>query len=190
MGGGARCDGLPLYPLQWLLIESQHQGLVLQHNPQRNLIEDPLALVFPSWKPSSPTNQVTNTRILWEYQYANGIKVQMQDLRSSHNHGNMQTLPRKLTEKRPGSGNTYKSKPTRVVISSSDNATTAASSDMDTSRRPPKNGTRRGKRAFFKGLFEKQKSTDTSSDLTNLPEHDQNVEPSSSTSINLMIFNT
>ncbi|KAG9527209.1 hypothetical protein KCU93_g5369, partial [Aureobasidium melanogenum] len=102
IGGGARDDGLSLYPLQWLLIESQQKGLVLQHNSQTTLIEDPLALVFPSSKQSSPTDQATATGVMWEYQYANGIKVLMQDLRPSHNHGNLQCLPRKLMKKQSG----------------------------------------------------------------------------------------
>ncbi|KAG9682122.1 hypothetical protein KCU95_g14451, partial [Aureobasidium melanogenum] len=74
IGGGARDDGLSLYPLQWLLIESQHHGLVLQQNSQRMLIEDPLSLVFPSRRQDPPTDQDAGAGDLWTYHYANGIK--------------------------------------------------------------------------------------------------------------------
>ncbi|KAG9949285.1 hypothetical protein KCU85_g4404, partial [Aureobasidium melanogenum] len=80
IGGGARDDGLSLYPLQWLLIESQHHGLMLQQNSQRMLIEDPLSLVFPSRRQDPPTDQDAGAGDLWTYHYANGIKVQMHDL--------------------------------------------------------------------------------------------------------------
>ncbi|CAD0015333.1 unnamed protein product, partial [Aureobasidium pullulans] len=101
IGGGARDDGLSLYPLQWLLTESQHKGLILQHNPHTSLIEDPQALVFPTQNLGAVLDEKSTTEMKWEYEYANGIKVQMQDLRQSHNHGNMQTLAKKLTKKKP-----------------------------------------------------------------------------------------
>lgn len=177
IGGGARDDGLSLYPLQWLLIESQHHGLVLQHNSQTMLIEDPLSLVFPSRKQDSPTDQDAATEALWTYQYANGIKVQMYDLRSSHNHGNMQTVPTKLTKKRSGFENTSKSRSGSVATILS-NATTAASSEMYASRRSTDDSTRQGKSGFLKGLFGRKKSTDTSSHSTMPREHDNVDEPS------------
>lgn len=45
MGGGAKDDGLSLYPLQWVLMESQSFGLTLEHSSGRrfgNLVEDPI----------------------------------------------------------------------------------------------------------------------------------------------------
>ncbi|THZ41391.1 hypothetical protein D6C87_05756 [Aureobasidium pullulans] len=101
IGGGARDNGLSLYPLQWLLTESQHKGLILQHNPHTSLIETPQALVFPTQNLGAVLDEKSTTEMVWEYEYANGIKVQMQDLRQSHNHGNMQTLAKKLTKTKP-----------------------------------------------------------------------------------------
>lgn len=158
IGDGARDDGLSLYPLQWLLIESQHQGLVLQHSSQAALIEDPLSLGFPSRKQGPPTDQASATEALWEYQYANGIKVQMEDLRSSHNHGNMQSLPTKLTKKRSGFDNTDKSR-SDSVASASSTATSATTSDIYASKRSGDDNTRQGKGGFLKGIFGRKKST-------------------------------
>lgn len=177
IGGGARDDGLSLYPLQWLLIESQHQGLVLQHNSQATLIEDPLSLVFPSRKQGSSTDQATAAEAIWEYQYANGIKVRMEDLRSSHNHGNMQTPPKK----RSGSDNTNKSR-SMSITSKSSNGTTASNSDMYASRRSTDDNARKGKSGFLKGIFGRKKSSATSSNLTMPRDHDQVVESGDSAS--------
>lgn len=60
IGGSTEQDGLSLYPLQWMLNESQKHGLVLEHRAdgtRKNLIENPLSLVFPSTVPlaSEPT---------------------------------------------------------------------------------------------------------------------------------------
>jgi hypothetical protein len=177
IGGGARDDGLSLYPLQWLLIESQQKGLVLQHNSQTTLIEDPLALVFPSSKQSSPTDQATATGVMWEYQYANGIKVLMQDLRPSHNHGNLQCLPRKLMKKQSGFDNIYNSRSVSVDTLSN-SAANAANSETNTSRRPSDDNTRQRKGGFFRGILGRKKSTDTSSHSTMPREHDNVDEPS------------
>ena len=53
MGGSAQQDGLSLYPLQWILLESQDKGLVLQFSKVRGdlpwaKIDDPLKVVFPT----------------------------------------------------------------------------------------------------------------------------------------------
>jgi hypothetical protein len=51
IGGGHTADGLSLYPLQWMLIESKTYGLVLEHSPKdqaNGLIENPLLLAFPA----------------------------------------------------------------------------------------------------------------------------------------------
>lgn len=95
IGGGTRDDGLSLYPLQWLLIESKHFGLALEHSSQAGLIEDPVRLVLPAEGRDSASSGATASIKSWDYQYDNGIKVQMFDLRASHNHGNLQVLETK-----------------------------------------------------------------------------------------------
>ena len=43
-------DGPSLYPLQWMLIESRNNGLVLSYDPPerlRGFIQNPLELAFP-----------------------------------------------------------------------------------------------------------------------------------------------
>ncbi|KAM0330521.1 hypothetical protein ACHAQA_003468 [Verticillium albo-atrum] len=53
IGGGAKHDGLSLYPLQWMLIESQKYNLILEYKPakwiaERIQVEHPPSLVLPS----------------------------------------------------------------------------------------------------------------------------------------------
>lgn len=53
IGGSAAKDGLSLYPLQWVLIESCKKGLELESDGSfgnRAKIDDPLKLVFPSYE--------------------------------------------------------------------------------------------------------------------------------------------
>ena len=86
MGGATRHDGLSLYPLQWMLLESKDFGLVLEHDPPkalRGLIENPLTLVFPVHPNSVPAAQSQSMTI----SYKNGIRVNMHDLRAVHNQG-------------------------------------------------------------------------------------------------------
>jgi hypothetical protein len=86
MGGATRHDGLSLYPLQWMLLESRGLGLVLEHNPPKalqDLIENPLTLVFPASLKSVPAAQSQSMTI----SYKNGIRVNMHDLRPVHNQG-------------------------------------------------------------------------------------------------------
>src|SRR5204863_908158 len=97
IGGGARDDGLSLYPLQWIFIESKKFGLVLEHNPKgrsKGLIQDPVKLVFPSGLPAEnlPSTDIAEQQPLgpWQFRYTNGTEVEMHDLRASHNHGNLQ----------------------------------------------------------------------------------------------------
>ena len=52
IGGGARHDGLSLYPLQWILIESKRYGLGLEFRqvPRRSsLIQNPLEVIFSEY---------------------------------------------------------------------------------------------------------------------------------------------
>lgn len=106
-GGGHEHDGLSLYPLQWMLLESCKHGLVLEHKPQKRfeqLIDDPLKLVLPQTIPSTAegkeTAQEAHEIQPWTYRYSNGIEVDMYDLRMSHNHGNLQIWSRKKLRKR------------------------------------------------------------------------------------------
>ncbi|KAF9869978.1 hypothetical protein CkaCkLH20_12587 [Colletotrichum karsti] len=112
MGGGAVHDGLSLYPLQWMLIESRDQGLVLEHNPPdhlKGIIENPLELVFPE----PPKLSDLDAKVLeaevpdeilkpqpWTFRYSNGADITMYDLRQSHQHGNLQEVPRRKLKKR------------------------------------------------------------------------------------------
>lgn len=81
IGGSAARDGLALYPLQWMLIESRAKGLVLECDGSlgnRARIDDPLKLVFPSSKAEGKGADMTTLTM------ANGMKVKMQDLRQVH----------------------------------------------------------------------------------------------------------
>ncbi|THW54725.1 hypothetical protein D6D20_09997, partial [Aureobasidium pullulans] len=162
IGGGARDDGLSLYPLQWLLTESQHKGLILQHNPNTSLIEDPQALVFPTRKLGVVLDEKSTTDMIWEYVYANGIKVEMQDLRQSHNHGNMQTLAKKLTKKKPR----FDRSKTTANASPTIKEPTATINGLSTDRRHSESDAHRKKGGFMRGLFGKKKSMNSSSSPT------------------------
>lgn len=83
MGGSAKHDGLSLYPLQWMLLESQAQGLVLEfsHGFTNRLggdIDDPLRVVFPEHKFEGKGMEQS------PFTTKNGIDVWMQDLRNVH----------------------------------------------------------------------------------------------------------
>ena len=81
MGGSAERDGLALYPLQWILDESQSKGLVLefeQLEPPWSEIDDPLRVVFPQSEADG------KGRDLWTCKMKNGVCVRMQDLRKVH----------------------------------------------------------------------------------------------------------
>ncbi|KAI1433516.1 hypothetical protein GGR50DRAFT_688257 [Xylaria sp. CBS 124048] len=106
LGGGARDDGLSLYPLQWMLLEGRAHGLVLEPSwDDQHLTEEPLGLVFPlvpdEKHPSKPHKPLDP----WIFRYSNGIEIEMVDIRSSHRHGNLQAgktkfLPRRSTGKK------------------------------------------------------------------------------------------
>lgn len=81
MGGSAQRDGLSLYPLQWMLLESQSKGLVLEFS--RTLdplirIDDPLKVVFPKHEADGKGQDP------WSCTTDNGIDMHMQDLRRVH----------------------------------------------------------------------------------------------------------
>ncbi|KAG7108324.1 hypothetical protein HYQ45_018118 [Verticillium longisporum] len=125
IGGGARDDGLSLYPLQWMLLESQKFGLVLEYKPPKYIadkipVEHPPSLVLPSIVSESgsdqpfpktclfsggpvpdETNKDTDQEVCqWDFSLASGIKVNMFDLRASHRHGNLQKRQGKKLKKK------------------------------------------------------------------------------------------
>ncbi|KAM0574254.1 hypothetical protein ACHAP9_001587 [Verticillium nonalfalfae] len=125
IGGGARDDGLSLYPLQWMLLESQKFGLVLEYKPPKYIadkipVEHPPSLVLPSIVSESgsdqpfpktclfsggpvpnETNKETDQEVRqWDFCLASGITVNMFDLRASHRHGNLQKRQGKKLKKK------------------------------------------------------------------------------------------
>ncbi|KAH9216224.1 hypothetical protein DL95DRAFT_460511 [Leptodontidium sp. 2 PMI_412] len=82
IGGSAANDGLSLYPLQWMLLESEAKGLVLEFDgsfASRAHIDNPLHVVFPD-------HELQGKGVdLWKCHAGNGVVVQMQDLRKVHN---------------------------------------------------------------------------------------------------------
>jgi len=88
MGGSAAKDGLALYPLQWMLLESQKKGLVVGFDTsvstfsEEARIDNPINVVFP--------NHAANGegRALSSFKVKNGLVVEMQDLRKVHDEYN------------------------------------------------------------------------------------------------------
>lgn len=81
IGGSAARDGLALYPLQWMLTESQGKGLVLEFDrsfDQQAAIDCPLDLVFP------PNDNLGKGVDMCSFQIENSLNVDMQDLRKVH----------------------------------------------------------------------------------------------------------
>ena len=81
MGGSAKRDGLSLYPLQWILIESQSNGLVLEYSSMfddRAPIDNPLLVVFPQKETDGRGHD------MWTCTTENKMKVSMQDVRHVH----------------------------------------------------------------------------------------------------------
>ncbi|KAI1381013.1 hypothetical protein F4677DRAFT_452602 [Hypoxylon crocopeplum] len=84
LGGGTQNDGLSLYPLQWMLLESMRAGLILSHVKRtESAREDPLSLAFPQYAGNLP-NLDGSEEIEWCLTYTNGIRISMFDLQSSH----------------------------------------------------------------------------------------------------------
>ncbi|KAG6362349.1 hypothetical protein INS49_010579 [Diaporthe citri] len=110
IGGGHEHDGLSLYPLQWMLLESRKHGLILEHKPQKRfekLIDDPLKLVLPQTIPSAAegdeTAQEANEIQPWRYRYSNGIEVDMILICGNAGVGKSTLLNRPFeTDKHPG----------------------------------------------------------------------------------------
>lgn len=81
IGGSAANDGLALYPLQWMLIESKSKGLVLEFDAslaQHAPIDNPLQVVFPNHELKGKGADV------WRCRASNGIVVKVHDLRKVH----------------------------------------------------------------------------------------------------------
>jgi hypothetical protein len=104
IGGSVRYDGLSLYPLQWMLVESRNLGLHLKEPenlaPTEDGKEDIIQLVFPSdTSPSESEKKEAPNSERWVFKYSNEVTVDMYDLRVSHNQGNLQVPPpSKLTK--------------------------------------------------------------------------------------------
>ncbi|KZF26032.1 hypothetical protein L228DRAFT_3439 [Xylona heveae TC161] len=81
MGGSAAKAGLSLYPLQWMLLESQSLGLALSFHGTfggRASIDNPLRLVFPV------TEEQGKGADMWTCRMENGLEIKMQDIRRVH----------------------------------------------------------------------------------------------------------
>lgn len=81
MGGSAAKDGLSLYPLQWMLLESKSIGLVLEFDGSfrsRANIDNPLNVTFPKDESHGKGTD------MWSCKVSNGLVVEMQDLRKVH----------------------------------------------------------------------------------------------------------
>ncbi|KAI1180920.1 hypothetical protein F4777DRAFT_178821 [Nemania sp. FL0916] len=100
IGGGSQEDGLSLYPLQWMLLESRAHGMILEPSwDNQSITEEPLGLVFPlvpDQDPSKPPQPLTP----WTFRYTNGIEIEMVDIRSTHRQGNLQAGKKKVLQRR------------------------------------------------------------------------------------------
>lgn len=86
LGGGSFEDGLSLYPLQWMILESIKTGLVLRfEEPKADSapMPNPLALSFPHFAGDVPKFDGEEA-IEWRISYTNGILVSLYDLQSVH----------------------------------------------------------------------------------------------------------
>lgn len=82
IGGGVNHDGLSLYPLQWMVLESIKAGLILK--PSKDIAgENPLSLVFPQFAGEAPRLEA-DEHIEWRLQFVNGLEISMFDLHASH----------------------------------------------------------------------------------------------------------
>ncbi|KAI1742854.1 hypothetical protein F4680DRAFT_445887 [Xylaria scruposa] len=76
--GGLEHDGLSLFPLQWMLLESIKAGLVLTSDRSSNTIT---SLVFPQFAGGIPDLKAEE-KAHWRIKYVNGIEVTLFDLQS------------------------------------------------------------------------------------------------------------
>ncbi|KAI0191051.1 hypothetical protein F4808DRAFT_397969 [Astrocystis sublimbata] len=76
--GGSEHDGLSLFPLQWIILESIKAGLVLRSD--RNSAST-LSLVFPQFSGGLPDLEAEE-KARWRIKYINGMEVALWDLQS------------------------------------------------------------------------------------------------------------
>ncbi|KAF4345022.1 hypothetical protein FBEOM_896 [Fusarium beomiforme] len=83
MIGGTAHDGLSLYPLQWMVLESLYSGLRVNNMGDSKIIDNPMALIFPQYAGNLPPLDGSE-EIEWRLQYTNGLRISMFDLQSAH----------------------------------------------------------------------------------------------------------
>jgi hypothetical protein len=81
--GGTAQDGLSLYPLQWMILESIYSGLSVNNMGDSKDSDHPMALIFPQYAGSLPPLDGSE-EIEWRLQYTNGLRTSMFDLQSTH----------------------------------------------------------------------------------------------------------
>ncbi|TRX88709.1 hypothetical protein FHL15_010381 [Xylaria flabelliformis] len=77
--GGSEHDGLSLFPLQWMILESMRAGLIFQSNANDSF----LSITFPQFAGSPPTLE-SDEKAQWRLRYTNNIEITMFDLQSVH----------------------------------------------------------------------------------------------------------
>jgi hypothetical protein len=83
MIGGTAQDGLSLYPLQWMILESIYSGLRVNNIGDSKDSDHPMVLVFPQYAGNLPPLDGSE-EIEWRLQYTNGLRTSMFDLQSAH----------------------------------------------------------------------------------------------------------
>ncbi|KAF4956957.1 hypothetical protein FGADI_3369 [Fusarium gaditjirri] len=83
MIGGTAHDGLSLYPLQWMVLESIYSGLRIKNMSDSKASDNPMALIFPQYAGNLPPLDGSE-EIEWRLQYTNGLRISMFDLQSMH----------------------------------------------------------------------------------------------------------
>lgn len=83
MIGGTAHDGLSLYPLQWMVLESIYSGLYLNNMADSKTNDNAMSLIFPQFAGSLPSLDGSED-IEWRLQYTNGLRTSMFDLQSAH----------------------------------------------------------------------------------------------------------
>ncbi|KAI0436344.1 hypothetical protein F4803DRAFT_234518 [Xylaria telfairii] len=77
--GGSQHDGLSLFPLQWMILESMRAGIIFQSNATN----DVFSIAFPQFA-GLPPALGSEEKAQWRLKYTNGIEVTMFDLQSVH----------------------------------------------------------------------------------------------------------
>ncbi|KAF4970313.1 hypothetical protein FSARC_2633 [Fusarium sarcochroum] len=83
MCGGTSHDGISLYPLQWMVLESIYAGLNVLSMGDSKASDNPMALIFPQYAGNLPPLDGSE-EIEWRLEYTNGLRTSMFDLQSSH----------------------------------------------------------------------------------------------------------